>query len=193
MKKFKEFIDNNEELNKNAIKLIEVWYFSEYGRNELNESVFQDLKSLLVKFGIKTKNNQKGLIQIFAKASKNVGLLLYYAFKVATGDDSYKDKLKEIANTKITKHDVLDVLLKLDVLTLHMLSEPVHIIDAITGWNIFDEVKQRLKNVDEKAKEAIKHLLGLHKSIKNDTDTQKQLKDIIDKIKSLFLLNKQTS
>lgn len=193
MTKFKEFINTNEILDDDIATLMEVWYFSQYGGNEINESMFGDLKNMLSKIGVKTKSGQQGLLQIIGKAGKNVGLLIYYAVKVYMGDESYKEKMVDIANTKITKADVINVLLKMDTLTLHAVTGPIHIIDAVTGWSIAPNIQSVVKDVDMKAKTALQHLKGLHQSIKSDTITHKKLQGVINKIKLLFVKSKQIS
>ena len=45
----------------------------------------------------------------------------------------------------LKKEDVLDFLLNLDMATLHIVSGPIHTIDAITGWHLWANVKDKAK------------------------------------------------
>lgn len=116
--------------------------------SELNENV----KEILHKMGIHADKKAPGVLEYAAKFTFGVGKIIWYAMK---GD---KAKIKEIAK-EFTKEALLDFLLKLDILTLHYVTEPIHIIDAVTGWHIGAAIKTSIKkadNVIKQIKDAIK-------------------------------------
>ena len=59
---------------------------------------------------------------------------------------------------------MLDFLLKLDMATLHVLTGPLHTIDAITGWHLWANVKDKADQGLKKAKEAIDNLIAVAKT-----------------------------
>jgi len=97
-----------------------------YGINEsINESVINNIAG---KFGIKIHKG-KGIIDYIKGFATGAGKMMLAAIK---GD---KKKVAEIAKT-IKKEEVVDFLLKLDMATLHLVTGPIHFIDAVTGWDL---------------------------------------------------------
>ena len=110
----------------------------------------EGLEGFLHKFGVHVKKGD-GLIQYLTKATVGTGQILLAAMK---GD---KKRVKEIAS-KLDRGTVLDFLLKLDQATLHVVTGPIHMIDAITGWHIGAEVKKKVGNAMHAIEKAIKEL-----------------------------------
>jgi hypothetical protein len=108
--------------------------------------------------GLHAHGSGKGIIQTLLKAGKNVAQLFWYAMKAVKGDAEAKKKVKEIANKEITKHDVVDFLLRLDTMSMHLLTGPIHMIDALTGWHIGVDFKEKAENVADRIKKAIENL-----------------------------------
>ena len=115
---------------------------------------------------------------------------MYYAFMASKGEEGYKEKMKDVV-TKVQKEDVIDVLLKLDVLTLHAITGPIHMIDALTGWHIGPMVKAAVLKIDDRAKKALEHLNVL----KNKTmgATQKRIGKFLNQLKQIFKQSDQIS
>ena len=84
------------------------------------------------KTGIKIARGN-GLVSYIAKFTSGAGKMLMAAIK---GDEQ---KVREIAD-KMKKADFVDFLLKFDAVTMHLITGPIHIIDAITGWDIMANV-----------------------------------------------------
>ena len=78
--------------------------------------------------------------------------------KAVKGDEESKIKMKEIANKEIKKQDVIDFLLRLDTLSMHLLTGPIHMIDALTGWHISPQIDKVVKDVSHRVNRAITHL-----------------------------------
>ena len=93
--------------------------------SELNEGVSDILK----KFGLEFEKKSPGVIEYIAKFTSGVGKLLYYGIK------KDKKKVTEIAKS-FTKEEFLDFLLKLDMVTMHMVTGPIHFVNGITGWDL---------------------------------------------------------
>ena len=191
--KFEDYI--NEELDNDIISIIELSSFiKEYP--EMNEAMGEwgdKLKSALGKLGLHASKGNTGLLQIITKASANVSKLLWHAFMASiTGKQEHKDKVKEIANKEVTKEDIIDFLLKLDLLTLHIITGPIHIIDALTGWHIGPKILKGVENLADRAKKAIDHLIFIRNK-SDDRPLKNKLSHYIKNIKSLVLGEQQTS
>ncbi len=83
-----------------------------------------------------------GLIGYVMKAGKSVGKLMLATLK---GD---WETAKEIANTEVDKGELLDFLLKLDTATMHLVTGPIHTLDAITGWHIGAKIEHAIQGKD---------------------------------------------
>lgn len=75
-----------------------------------------------------------GLIGYITRFGSAAGKLVLAAIK------GNKSEVKSIAS-KLDKGDVIDFFLKLDQATMHILTGPIHVIDAITGWEIMHEIR----------------------------------------------------
>ena len=121
----------------------------------------------------------KGLIQYFAAFTKGAGAMILAMLK---GDT---DKVKAISKT-VKKQDIIHFLLQLDQATLHLVTGPIHMIDAITGWHIGADLGALTKKSAELALSAIdaitqafnKILTSLKTAPVNDTVTHKLEKKV---------------
>ncbi len=125
---------------------------------ESEEKLEEALSDFLGKFGLKIHKGD-GIIDYLMKFSKGAGKLLVSAIK---GD---KEQVKKIASS-LDKGQVIDFLLKLDMATMHLVTGPIHFIDAVTGWdlsanlkkvakeagNVFDKIKTLFKDLKDTAK-----------------------------------------
>ncbi len=146
--------------------IIEIAIFMEE-YNQLDEGIgdyTKRLKGLLAKAGLHASQGGPGLIQMLAKAGTTMTQFFWYAMKAATGDEEAKKKVKELANKEVKKETLMDFLLKLDQVTLHMLTGPIHAIEAITGWHIGVYYKVASK-ATEKIRTAISHLEDVAKTV----------------------------
>lgn len=152
-------------LSDEAIALLEVASFME--TKTLDEAL--NFGKLLGKLGLKAHKGT-GLIQILGKAGKNMAEMMWYAFQASRGDENAKVKLTEILKKKIKKEDVINFLYQLDMATAHLITGPIHMIDAITGWHIAPNLHkatsttQMIKNAIKELEDAGKKLVG---SLKN--------------------------
>lgn len=155
---FNQYVSENE--YKEAIVNL---YFIIENENILNESkevLIEAFSDNLSKFGLKAHKSM-GLIDYIGKFSKGAGKLIIAAAK---GD---KAKVKEIA-TSMDKTDILDFLYKLDLATFHIVTGPLHFIDAVTGWDISVAVKEKVgqaENIYNKLKKIFIDLKDTAKKI----------------------------
>jgi len=126
----------------------------------INESI--DLNAILQKLGF-SFNKEAGLIQILHGAGKHI-FSLFKALIIAwySGKEEDKQVVRDIIDsTDITKEHIVDFLFKLDEVTLHLLTGPVYLLSAITGWKIrpIDPHKKiTVQSIETKIKDAINQL-----------------------------------
>jgi len=156
----KNYMNESQQLNEIETKMFVLSCLLEEDLNTLNESSAEMLAE-----GITDKLGKAGL-----KLHKGKGILTYIKdFTMGAGKvflamiKGDVKKAKEILKT-VEKEDILDFLYKLDLGTLHLVTGPLHTIDAWTGWDlsikmkdhmqkassIFDQIKDALRNVKQK-------------------------------------------
>lgn len=156
MKNFEQFLKED----KDVFLLIDHMIFTQdfESLDEAGDGLAGKLNKALGALGLQAHGSGKGIIQTLMKAGKNVAQLFWYAMKATKGDEQAKLKVKEIANKEITKKDVVDFLLKLDTLSMHLLTGPIHMIDALTGWHIGVQFEQKTKDIAHRVDRALTHL-----------------------------------
>lgn len=178
--KFKSYYDDRWQIENDIITLLEVSMLLD--EPELNENkIINTITSFMKKMGLSV-HHREGLFHHLKRASKSVNKLIMLAFK-----NDKEGMKKHIQEMSISKSDILDVLLKLDVLTLHVISYPLHIIDAVTGWEIMPAIKSSTLPVVDRAKKAIKEMEYILTTVTGEV--KKVLKNHILKIKELLDLN----
>ena len=159
MSKFKNYI-NNEYLDNDVFNILEtIIFIEEY--EFLTESIISNIKNkiklLIKKAGLHVKSGE-GLIHHLIKASKGISQIIYHSFNAYYNNNKEsKEKVKEISKS-LKKEDILDFLLKLDMVSLHMVTGPIHIIDALTGMHIWANIKGKVEPAIDRAKKAIESL-----------------------------------
>lgn len=157
-------IDEIQDMN----SLLELSMFMEQDVNRLDEAfdiaaLGKSVDSLMKKAGLHVKRGE-GLIQQSLRGGKVLAKFMWYAIKAAQGDKEAKVKVKEMANSEVKKEDVLSFLLNLDMATAHVFTGPIHFIDAVTGWHIWADVKEKAGQGFDKAKKALDNLVDVAKS-----------------------------
>lgn len=135
---FKEFINEDEYLSSLVLEMCFIMDTDQSTLNEmienddtvLLENVFTDLGKSLVHI-----KKGKGLIQHFKSAGVGMAKMFVAVLKGDTNE------VKRIAKT-VKATDVLDFLLKLDQATLHLITGPIHSLEAITGWHIWANIEK---------------------------------------------------
>jgi hypothetical protein len=147
---------------------------------DINESIVSDIKSKLTNVlkstGLHLKQG-KGLIHHLINAEEHVAKLIYHAFmayyKHPFEQQPHKEELKKHVK-KVNKEDIIDFFLKLDQLTMHLITGPLHMIDALTGTHLWANVADAVKPVKEKARSAIRSLEELKHELEGKLKTQVQ-------------------
>lgn len=99
--------------------------------------IVEGVNGWLGKIGMKLHKGD-GIISYIKQFVGGAGKLILAAIK---GD---KEEVKKIASS-LEKAEVVDFLLKLDMVTLHLLSAPIHFIHGITGWDLEADLKHMVK------------------------------------------------
>jgi len=165
---FRTFLEESNTSKEMQEKIALLMYMAEndeminesYDMSNLTESqkevLLEDIKSWFHKIGLDFEKGD-GIIDYISQFTVGTGKLILAAIK---GD---KKKVKEIADG-LTRGKVIDFLFKLDILTLHIITEPIHIIDAITGWELMADIKRA-------AEGAVDQIKIFYDSIKKVKDT----------------------
>jgi hypothetical protein len=154
--KFRTFLNESKDSKEIQEKVALLLYMTEnddminesYDMENLTEEqekiILEGIKDWFEKVGL-TIEKGDGLLDYIGQFSVGAGRLILAAIK---GD---KEKVKKIASG-MKKEKFLDFLLKLDLVTLHIVTEPIHIIDALTGWDLMANVKKYAEGAGEKIK-----------------------------------------
>ena len=187
MQSLKEHIYITEQ--KEAIaSLLEFIVFMEDGESLIlsetkGENVKAGLTKVVGKLGI-SAHGRKNLLKLITSVGKNTGLALVYAVRSHMGQEGSKEKLENILKTANIKSELMDLMLRLDTLTLHLLTGPLHIIDAITGWHLGADMQQKAKTPNTHVKSALDTIAKAANAIKDKP--RKTLNRSIEKIKKIF-------
>ena len=187
MQSLKEHIYITEK-KKDVASLLEFIVFMEDGESLVlsearGENVKAGLGKVADKIGISV-HGRKNLLKLISSVGKNTGLALVYAIRSHMGQDGAKEKLENVLKTANIKSEITDLILRLDALTLHLLTGPIHVIDAITGWHIGADLHQKAKTANTHVKSALDTIIKASKAIKDKP--RKTLNRSIEKIKKIF-------
>ena len=194
MHSFKQFISEKEltPIEKEILEYIENYNSDIY----LSEGVFDKLKSKLgsivskiESLGLKFEKMDKGLIGSAIQSGQSIGkavtLLIAYN-KAKKNNDSesqsvIKQQWKQQVGKQVNKKDLAAFLYNLDMLSMHLITGPLHMFKALTGYEL-----EFFKHAKEGgAIDAIKnHLSSIKDKIKNIFDKKKASK-IKDKIETV--------
>ena len=92
---------------------------------------------------------------------------MVYAIQAQAGREGAREKLESVLKTSNIKSELIDLVIRADVLTLHMISGPIHIIDAITGFEIADKIREKAEIGSEKIKDAVELIQRSSKKLPN--------------------------
>ena len=148
----------NEVLYDDKERLLELAIFMSLNPHQLNEASGDwrgKFKKAVQSAGLKLGSNERGLIQTLSKVGSHVSKVIYYAIKAKGGDRAARDELKDLLGKKVTKAEMIDFFFKLDTLTLSVMTGPINIIDALTGWNIVGTLKEKGRAPEKRIKDAI--------------------------------------
>jgi hypothetical protein len=188
MGNFKKFHEKNN-INEQDIKecLMALAYLGTL--ENVNESEFQNLTEASILAGIANMfgKAEAGIDKIGMKLHKGKGVLSYIAdfndaasFLVYAAIKGDKEEVLRLAKT-FDKSKFVDFLLKLDMLSMHILTGPIHMIDAITGWDLIANLKAHTSKAENIIDSIEKAISDLKAKISTLMDTS-----IADKVNSFF-------
>ena len=140
--------------------------------------ILEDVHSWLDKVGLKIHKGT-GLLDYMKAFAVGAGKIFIAAIK------KDEEEVKKIAAT-LQKAHVIDFLLKLDMATMHIVTGPIHFVDAVTGWDLMANIKKASAG----AKSRLKAFYAALKSVKDsvvavlDGAKQKKMLSKVDAIDS---------
>ena len=140
--------------------------FNESFEDMSEAQITEGVKEWLNKYGLKLHKGD-GLIDYIGQFSKGAGKLLLAAIK---GD---KEEVKRIANT-LEKEKVVDFIFKLDMASFHILTGPIHMVDAVTGWDLIANLKHMTKEAPNMLKDFFQAIDKVSSTIKKVVQGKKQ-------------------
>lgn len=150
----------------------------------LDEAITDNIKDMIgsltnvfKKSGLHVKQGQ-GLLHYLWKSNKYMAKLFYHAFHASKlskqESEPHKNRIKEILGHEVKVEEVIDFLLKIDTLTMHLFTGPIHIIDAVAGTHIWANVQGKAKAAIERAKDAIETLETVQSELTDNLKKQSQ-------------------
>lgn len=161
MKTFKQF--HAEEIHQS---LVEYLFILENDVNIFEDDMLMEggISDIFSKLGLKI-HRRKGLLQHLKNAG--IGVAKLVAFAIKKDKEGVKSVLKGLK-----KEDVLDFILKLDQATLHIITGPIHFIDAVTGFELWANVQDVASDAKSKIVDAV---VKLKNNIKGFFDSKTEL------------------
>jgi hypothetical protein len=179
--KLKSFIDQETQLKEDITDLLNVLILLD---DSLDESISSKIEGFLSSIGFSLKKNT-GLIQMLYRAGKDVYNIVVAAIKAVNGGEREKAILKTvIKESRISKEQFLDFVLKLDDVALGILRQPLVMIEALTGWQIAPNI-ENLKKVKERILNAVGEVESL--LTKLSAKISNKTKIYLDKIKNIVV------
>lgn len=180
---FQEYLNESAEAELHIHALL---FLLEQDLDALNESsdfeaLDEAFDSHLKKIGLKL-HKSKGILDYIKSFAKGAGKVIYYIIK---GDH---DKAKDVLKT-MTKEDFLDFLYKLDLGTLHLITGPLHFIDAWSGWDLAVNMASHMKKAEDMGS-ILKQAIEKVKTAVVNMFTGKQQKNLlshVDKIQAVAI------
>lgn len=146
--KFHEMNTINKDVYKDTLLVLA--YISE-SADSLNEEELTEasilagltdkLGDVLPKAGLKLHKG-KGLLSYVKDFTGTAGKMIIAAIK------KDKEQIKKLSQ-EFEKADFIDFLLKLDMVTMHLVTGPIHMVDAVTGWDLMANLKAHTKKAED--------------------------------------------
>lgn len=156
----------------------------------LSEARADDLKTLVAnvtqKLGF-ASSGRKNLLSLLTSISKNAALAVIYAIQTQANREGAKEKLQNILKTSNVKAELVDLVIRADVLTLHLISGPIHIIDAITGYEIAEKIRNKAQIGAGRIKTAVDLIQKSARAL-IDNKKSRRVKKSLDIIKKAFTI-----
>ena len=188
----KKVLDPHEyDSREDIITVLEFIMIMDYDDAILSEERGASVKALFAKVSNKlgfTSTGKKNLIGLLGSIGKTGAMSILYAIQAQAGHEGAKEKLTQVLKSSNAKAEILDFVIRADVLTLHLISTPIHMIDAIAGFDIADKIREKAVGGGERLKDAVSLIQTSAKNLGNPTTTRK-IKKSLNTIKKVFSLN----
>lgn len=158
------------ETKMDMLTLLEIAVFMDEDFDRIDEAFdfLGKLEGLASKMGIHASSSRGGLIGILWRSGKVLAEFFWNILKAVAGDKDAKERAIELSKTEVRKEDIIDFLLRVDGLTLHTLTGPIHFIDNLTGWHIWAAVETHVHDFADKAAKAIGALADVVKEVDDE-------------------------
>lgn len=187
----KNILDPHEyDSREDAITILEFMMIVDSDDMLLSEERGESVKALFAKVSNKlgfASNNKKNLIGLLRSIGKTGALSILYAIQAQAGNEGAKEKLTQVLKKSNAKSEIIDFVIRADVLTLHLISTPIHMIDAIAGFDIADKIREKAVGGGERLKDAVELIQTSAKNLGNPSTTRK-VKKSLNTIKKVFSL-----
>lgn len=188
MDSFKDYINEDVEDNiEHVMTLLEYMIILESGENLLNEgrmdSVKTTISNISKKLGV-TGHGKKSLLAVLSSVGKNARSALLLSIQAFAGDESAKEKLKALRGSKEVRAELGDLILRLDALTMHLLTGPIHMMDAITGFDLAEKVREAATGESHHVDNAIKTIEKAGSKLQRDKTSK--VRKSLNLIKKVF-------
>lgn len=121
------------------------------------ESVKAGLSKAVGKLGLEM-SGRKNLIHLIGSLSKNGAMAMIHAMRASAGVEGSKKSLEVLLQKSNLKSEFTDLILRLDILTLHFVTGPIHIVDAIMGWDLASNIREKTLTQNTKVTAALDDL-----------------------------------
>jgi hypothetical protein len=83
---------------------------------------------------------------------------MIHAMRASAGVEGSKETLEALLQKSNLKSEFTDLILRLDILTLHFVTGPIHIVDAIMGWDLASNIREKTLTQNTKVTSALDDL-----------------------------------
>jgi len=195
MGKFKDFHECRMLNEQDYSKIIMALAFIEQNSN-LNESELSELTEASIMAGITSLfgKMETGIDKVGMKLHKGKGLIDYAKQFAGAGGKLLiaaikkdKEQVQEIIKG-FEKAEFIDFLLKLDMATMHIVTGPIHFVDAVTGWDLAANLKAHTKKAQDTLETIIKTINDLKVKVKTvlDDNVASPIERFLDSIGELL-------
>jgi len=92
-----------------------------------------------------------------------------------------------VLQTSNVKAELMELVVRADVLTLHLISGPIHMIDALTGYEIADKIREKAEGGGNTVQDAVELIHKSAQPLSANKNTS-LVKNSLNTIRNVFLL-----
>ena len=189
----KNILDPNEteyDSSEDVITILEFMMIVDSGDMLLAEERGESVKNLFAKVSSKlgfAAKNKKNLLGLLGSIGQTGAKAILYSIQATAGNEGAKEKLAQVLKNSNAKSEIIDFVIRADVLTLHLISTPIHMIDAIAGFDIAEKIREKAVGGGERLKDAVDLIQKSAKNLGNPS-TARKVKKSLNTINRAFSL-----